>query len=262
MLERFDAETVVRVLAEEPVTGTFLVPTHLRRIFALQDPPPPRAARRILHAGEPCPDELKRRALEWLPDTLWEFYGSTEGQFTAISPEEWLEHPGSVGRARRGRRLEIAEPDGEGVGTVYVSAPAFAKWEYWRDPERTHQGWRSDMFTAGDLGRLSDDYLYLTSRREDLIISGGVNVYPAEIERVLLEHPEVREAAVFGVPDPAWGQRVCAAVVADATREQLERWLHERLHGAHRPKHVIMVETLPRTPTGKIDGTRLPELAG
>src|SRR5437588_728671 len=120
MLERFDAETVVRVLAEEPVTGTFLVPTHLRRIFALGDPPSARAARRILHAGERCPEPLKRRALAWLPDALWEFYGSTEGQFTAISPREWLEHPGSVGRARRRRRLEIAEPDADGVGTAGV----------------------------------------------------------------------------------------------------------------------------------------------
>src|SRR5206468_2942299 len=98
LLERFDADTVVRLLAEEPVTGTFLVPTHLRRIFAHGDPPPPRAAQRILHAGEFCPEPLKRRALEWLPHSLWEFYGSTEGQFTAISPDDWHGHPGSVGK--------------------------------------------------------------------------------------------------------------------------------------------------------------------
>jgi acyl-CoA synthetase (AMP-forming)/AMP-acid ligase II len=262
LLERYDAETVVRVLTEERVTGTFLVPTHLHRIFALGDPPAARAARRILHAGERCPEPLKHRALAWLPDALWEFYGSTEGQFTAISPREWLERPGSVGRARRGRRLEIADPDDEGVGTVYVSAPGFARWEYWNDPERTRQAWRGDLFTVDDLGRLDDDgYLFLAARREDLIISGGVNVYPAEIERVLLEHPRVHEAAVFGLPDPRWGQRVCAAVVAEEQKEQLERWLTGRLDGAHRPKDVIVVESLPRTPTGKVDGTRLQELA-
>src|SRR5437764_6314168 len=121
LLERFDAETVVRLLTEEPVTGTFLVPTHLRRIFALGDPPPARAARRILHAGEPCPEPLKRRALAWLAGSLWEFYGSTEGQFTAISPEEWFEHPGSVGRARTGRRLEVIGASGDEIGTVFVS---------------------------------------------------------------------------------------------------------------------------------------------
>src|SRR5207302_1535334 len=153
--------------------------THLRRIFAMGDPPAPRAARRILHAGERCPEPLKRRALEWLPDALWEFYGSTEGQFTAIAPAEWVEHPGSVGRARAGRRLVIDRPDGDGVGTVYVSAPAFARWEYWRDPERTRLAWRDDLFTVGDLGALDDEgYLSLMARREDLVISGGVNVYP------------------------------------------------------------------------------------
>jgi len=261
LLDRFDAATVVRLLAQEPVAGTFLVPTHLRRIFALGDPPPARAATRILHAGEPCPEPLKRRALEWLPSTLWEFYGSTEGQFTAIGPDEWLEHPGSVGRARRGRRLEIADPDEEGVGTVYVTAPAFARWEYWRDREQTALAWRDDMFTVGDLGRIDGDgYLHLVARREDLIISGGVNVYPAQVERVLADHPAVHEAAVFAVSDESWGQRVCAAVVGDADAAELLAWLHERLDGASRPKEVVVVDSLPRTTTGKVDRGRLRSL--
>jgi acyl-CoA synthetase (AMP-forming)/AMP-acid ligase II len=258
LLDRFDAETAVRLIADEPITGTFLVPTHLRRIFELGDPPPARHATRILHAGEACPEPLKRRALEWLPDVLWEFYGSTEGQFTAISPREWLEHPGSVGRARSGRRLEIVDPGPDGVGTVFVSAPDFARWEYWRDPERTREAWRGDRFTVGDLGRLDDDgYLFLTARREDLIISGGVNVYPAEIELVMLEHPNVHEAAVFGVADERWGQRVCAAVVADRDPGSISEWLRERLDGPHRPKEIVLTSSLPRTSTGKIDRERL-----
>jgi acyl-CoA synthetase (AMP-forming)/AMP-acid ligase II len=262
LLDRFDAATVLRLFADEPVTGTFLVPTHLRRILALGDPPVPRAAQRILHAGEPCPDALKRRALEWLPNTLWEFYGSTEGQFTAISPGEWLERPGSVGRARRGRRLEVRAPDGDGVGTVFVSAPDFARWEYWGDPERTAGAWREDLFTVGDLGRLdADGYLTLQSRREDLIISGGVNVYPAEVERVLLEHPGVHEAAAFGVPDDDWGQRVCAAVAGpELSVPDVHAWLQARLDGAHRPKTIVTLATLPRTGSGKVDRERLRRL--
>jgi acyl-CoA synthetase (AMP-forming)/AMP-acid ligase II len=258
LLDRFDAVTVIGLLADEDVSGVFLVPTHLRRIFALGDPPRARAARRVLHAGEPCPEPLKRRALEWVPEALWEFYGSTEGQFTAISPQEWLERPGSVGRARRGRRLEIVDPGPDGVGTVHVSAPDFARWEYWNDPERTAAAWRGDLFTVGDLGRLdADGYLHLSARREDLVISGAVNVYPAQVELVLLEHPAVHEAAVFGAPDPDWGQRVCAAVVADTDARDILAWLHDRLDGAHRPKDLLVVDSLPRTATGKVDRDRL-----
>src|ERR687887_2294379 len=261
LLERFDAETVVRTLASEPVTGAFFVPTHLRRIQALGEVAPSRAAKRVLHAGEPCPEPVKRWAMRWLPDALWEFYGSTEGQFTAISPAEWIDRPGSVGRARRGRRLEILDPDEDGVGKVFVSAPSFARWEYWRDPERTAPAWRGDSFTVGDLGRLDPDgYLYLVARREDLVISGGVNVYPAEVERVLLEHPGVHEAAVFGIPDPEWGQRVCAAVTGVATEREVEAWARAHLEGPRRPKSLIIVDALPRTASGKVRRDELKEL--
>jgi acyl-CoA synthetase (AMP-forming)/AMP-acid ligase II len=256
LLERFDPSIVARLMAEQPVTAAFLVPTHLRRILAGDVPPRPRAIRRLLHAGEPCPEGLKRQAMNWLgPGAVWEFYGSTEGQFTLISPEEWLAHPGSVGRARRGRRLEIVHPDPYGVGKIYVSAPPFAGWEYWRDPDRTRSSWLGDAFTVGDLGRIDEDgYLYLVSRREDLIISGGVNVYPAEIERVLLQHPSVQEAAVFGVEDDEWGQRVCAAFVAPgATVEELHEWSHSRLSPPQRPKSLFIVGQLPRTTSGKLD---------
>ena len=255
--ERFDAATVVRLLAEEPLTGTFLVPTHLRRILALGDDlPRPRAVTRVLHAGEPCPEHIKRQAMAWLPEgTLWEFYGSTEGQFTAISPGEWLARPGSVGRARGGRTLTVRDPGPDGVGTVHVTAPPFARWEYWNDPEATAAAWDGDAFTAGDLGRLDGDgYLFLMARRDDLIISGGVNVYPAEVERALLAHPAVEEAVVFGVPDPEWGERVTAVVAAPGvTARDLQEWVRERLEPARRPRAIAVLEALPRTPTGKLD---------
>ncbi len=256
LAERFDPVAVTRLLAERDVSVTFLVPTHLRRLLADGEPPRPRALRRALHAGEPCPPDLKRRAMEWLaPGSLWEFYGATEGQFTAISPEEWLQRPGSVGRARPGRHLTIANPDAGGVGEVFVSAPEFARWEYWRDPGRTASAWNGDSFTAGDLGSVDDaGYLTLASRREDLIISGGVNVYPAVVERILLEHEAVTEAAVFGVPDDRWGQRVCAAVVADErAREDIGAWTRTRLLSAQRPKDLLVLDELPTLPTGKLD---------
>lgn len=263
VFERFDAREVARVMGEMGVTGAFLVPTHLRRLIeaGLRCP----AMRRALHAGEPCPPALKREALDVFPEgSLWEFYGSTEGQFTVCSSAEWLERPGTVGRTRGGRRLEIDDPADDGVGTVYVSAPSFARWEYWGDPGKTRRAWRGEMFTVGDLGRLDGEgYLFLAGRREDLIITGGVNVYPAEVERVLAEHPQVGEAAVFGVADPAWGQRVCAAVVAaGVSAAQLHEWLRDRLPGSHRPKEVHFLERLPRTTTGKVRRADLASLSG
>ena len=119
-----------------------------------------------------------------------------------------------MGRARPGRRLEVDED-----GVVWCHAPGFARFEYWRDPEATERAWRGDAFTVGDIGRLDDDgFLFLDGRRDDLIISGGVNVYPAEVESVLAEAPGVIEVAVFGVRDEEWGERVCAAVVGAARR--------------------------------------------
>jgi acyl-CoA synthetase (AMP-forming)/AMP-acid ligase II len=205
-------------------------------------------AKRVLHAGEPCPEQLKRQALDVFPSgSLWEFYGSTEGQFTLCSPDEWLERPGTVGRARRGRELSIDDE------AIYVRPPSFARWEYWRDPDKTRAAWNGDAFTVGDMGRLDEDgYLFIEGRREDLIISGGVNVYPAEVERVLESHPDVVEAAVFGLQDDDFGQRVCAAIVGSADPDELRAWARERLPGSHTPKSIVVVDALPRTATGKV----------
>jgi long-chain acyl-CoA synthetase len=253
VFERFDAADVAGAFAEERVNGAFLVPTHLRRLQALPGFTAP-SARRILHAGEPCPDVVKRRAIETFgSDNLFEFYGSTEGQFTFCSSPEWLERPGTVGRARTGRTVRIDEPDDDGVGTIWAHAPSFARFEYWNDPEKTHEAWRGDEFSVGDLGRLDGDgYLFIEGRREDLIISGGVNVYPAEVERVLIEHPDVVEVAVFGVPDDEWGQRVCAAVTGSADADAIKHFARERLAASHAPKDVYVVAALPRTETGKV----------
>ena len=189
---------------------------------------------------------------------LWEFYGSTEGQFTVCSPEEWLERPGTVGRARPGRRLEV-----DGDGTVWCHAPGFARFEYWHDATSTARAWRADAFTVGDMGRLDEDgYLYLDGRRDDLIISGGVNVYPVEVESVLAEVPGVRDVAVFALADPEWGERVCAAVVGDVDEDTLRRHVALRLAPYKRPKSYFLVGELPHTPTGKLRRRDLPGALG
>jgi long-chain acyl-CoA synthetase len=253
LLGRFEAAAfaaAAAVAAERPTTA-FVVPAHLQRLLGAAGPElPPLASFRLLaHAGAPCPDPLKRAALAAFPEgTVWEFYGSTEGQFTACPPADWLERPGTVGRARPGRRLST-DPD----GAVWCEVPDFARFTYWRDPDKTAAAWRGEAFTVGDVGRLDPDgYLWLEGRREDLLISGGVNIYPLEVERALAACPGVEEIAVFGVPDERWGTRVCAAVVGPIEADALHAFARDRLAPAKRPKEVVKLPALPRTDRGKV----------
>jgi long-chain acyl-CoA synthetase len=270
ILDHFDAVTAAAALegAAGPVpTTTFLAPSALTRLLSLPDSGPGRFAslRLLVHAGSPCPPALKRAALEVVPDgALWEFYGSTEGQFTVCPPGQWLDRPGTVGRARAGRSLTVDDD-----GTVWCRPPAFGHFSYWGDEAKTAAAWRDGAFTVGDLGRLDDDgYLYLDGRRDDLVITGGVNVYPAEVESVLADVPGVEEVAVFGLPDPEWGQRVCAAVVSDGTVADpavlaaVTAHAAANLAGYKRPKQVAVVAALPRTATGKVKRLALPDASG
>jgi long-chain acyl-CoA synthetase len=257
----FSPELVTAAIAEHRPTTMFCVPTHLQRLFAHWDAlsdsgggaPDLSSFRLVAHAGAPCPEAVKHRLIDLFPDgSTWEFYGSTEGQFTACRSEEWLERPGTVGRARPGRVLST-DPDGQ----IWCAVPEFARFSYFGDPEKTAAAWRDTAdgpaFTVGDLGRLDDDgYLFLDGRREDLVISGGVNVYPLEVEQTLLEHPGVDDVAVYGVPDEEWGQRVCAAYVGPATPAELDAFVRERLAPPKRPKSWHPVPELPRTLTGKV----------
>ncbi|QIG42658.1 acyl--CoA ligase [Nocardioides anomalus] len=254
----FDPALVTAAIEAERPTSMFCVPTHLQRLFAHWDEvgvPDLSSFRLVAHAGAPCPDAVKRRLVELFPaGSTWEFYGSTEGQFTACRSEEWLERPGTVGRARPGRTLSV-DPD----GTIWCTVPRFARFSYFGDPDKTAATWRGDAFTVGDLGRLDEDgYLHLDGRREDLVISGGVNVYPLEVEQVLQGHPGVDDVAVYGVPDEQWGQRVCAAYVGTASAAELDAFVRERLAPPKRPKTWHRLEELPRTLTGKVLRSDLP----
>ena len=254
MLSRFTPGAFATAVADHAPTSAFMVPAHLQRLFTAGRLPDLGSFRLLAHAGAPCPEPLKRAALDAFPaGSVWEFYGSTEGQFTACPPEDWQARPGTVGRARPGRRLSIDAPGSDGVGTIWCEVPPHARFEYWRDPARTATAWRGDSFSVGDLGRLADDgFLWLDGRRDDLLISGGVNVYPVEVEQALATCPGVVEVAVFGVPDERWGQRVCAAVVGDATPDQVLAHARQRLAPYKRPKDVVIVADLPRTSTGKV----------
>ncbi|HEY4019763.1 MAG TPA: AMP-binding protein, partial [Pseudonocardiaceae bacterium] len=262
---RFDAESFLAAVAEHRVTSSHLVPTHFHRLLEL--PEQARAAANlgsleiVVVAGAPFPPKLKARALAWLGPIVWEYLGSTEGIVCAISPAEALAHPGSVGRPAD---VKILGKDGEPVapgdeGLIYFPAgnPPFV---YHHDPGKTAAAVRADGYaTAGDIGRIgSEGYLYLLDRRVDLIVTGGVNVYPAEIEQHLIEHVSVEDVAVVGMPDPEWGQQVVAVVrLADgkpgdeATSSELDAHCRGALTGAKCPRRYEFVDTLPRTDTGK-----------
>jgi long-chain acyl-CoA synthetase len=254
LLNGFSADRWAQAIRAHGPTSAFCAPAHLQRLFAAGDMPDLSSFRLLAHAGAPCPAPLKRRAIDAFPEgSVWEFYGSTEGQFTACSPAEWLERPGTVGQARPHRRLHVDDD-----ATIWCEVPPYARFEYWASPERTAAAWRGDSFSVGDLGRLDDDgYLHLEGRRDDLIITGGVNVYPLEVERALLDHPGVADAAVFGVPDERWGDRVVAAVVSALPDEELTAWMADRLAPYKRPKQLLRVEAIPTTTTGKVRRSRL-----
>ena len=254
----FDPAVLTATIERDRPTTMFCVPTHLRRLFAHWDEagwPDLGCFRLLAHAGAACPPDLKRRLIEaFPPGSTWEFYGSTEGQFTACRSEEWLAHEGTVGRARPGRSLEV---DGDGI--IWCRVPEHARFSYFGDEAKTAAAWRGDRFTVGDLGHLDgDDYLYLDGRREDLIICGGVNVYPVEVENALREHPGVTDVAVYAEPDDEWGQRVCAAVVGDVDERELAAYARGRLSPAKRPKQWRFVDELPHTAPGKVRRSELP----
>jgi len=265
---RFDPEDTLRMIEEHRVTTAYMVPTQFVRLLRLPESVRSRydvsSLAVVAHSAAPCPLEVKKQMFDWWGPVIWETYGGMEGAATIAKPHRWLEKPGTVGRAVAGMAIRILDDDGNElpageIGNVYLES-ATSTFEYRGDPETTRSAFRGRSFTIGDIGYLDDDgYLFICDRAKDMIISGGVNIYPAEIEGVLSAHPDVADAAVIGVPDPEWGEQVKALVVpADPSRETdsldtaLIAWCRERLAGYKCPRSVEFRDTLPRTETGKL----------
>jgi long-chain acyl-CoA synthetase len=265
LMEHFDAEGSLRLIADEAVTWSHMVPINFIRILALPDETRAQhdtsSIKRIMHAAAPCPVDVKRRVMEvFPPDTVWEYYGMTEGLATIISPSEWLAKPGSVGRTAPNLELSILGEDGTSlppgeVGVIYVSPMGGVKFSYAGAPEKTAEAWRGDRYTVGDMGYLdSDGYLFLTDRKQDMIISGGANIYPAEVEATLFRHPAVGDCSVVGIPDDEWGEAVLAVVEprAPASADELIAFCRDNLAHYKCPRSIKFVAELPRDPNGKV----------
>ena len=261
VLPRFDPAAFVVAVHDLRPTTMFCVPAHLQRLLAHLDDTgttlDASSFRLVAHAGAPCPEPVRRRTHDLFGlDVVWEFYGSTEGQWTACPAPLWHEHPGTLGPARPHRTV-TTDDDAQ----LWCAVPPWARFTYWRDEEKTADAWRDTpagpAFTVGDLGAVEDGLVRLDSRRTDLVITGGVNVYPAEVEAALEDAPGLEEVAVFGRDDERWGRRVCAAFVGDVEVDVLEALARERLAPPKRPKEYERVAALPRTATGKVRRTEL-----
>ena len=268
VMEKFDPEGMLDCIQRNGVTHGQLVPVMFVRMLKLpasvRDRYDVSSLQRVVHAAAPCPVDIKRQMIDWWGPIVDEYYSSSEGAgITFISADDWLKHPGTVGKALLGIP-HIVGDDGEEVptgqpGTVYFEMPI--TFEYVKDAEKTaasreKHGW----VTVGDVGYLDDEgYLFLTDRKHHMIISGGVNIYPQEAENMLVTHPKVLDAAVFGIPDDEMGQSVKGVVQtvdpADATDEfadELLGWVRERLAHYKCPRSISFEPALPRTDTGKL----------
>ena len=269
IMERFDAEQYLSLIGQYQVTHSQLVPTMFSRMLKL-----PEAVREqydlstleiAIHAAAPCPVLVKQQMIEWWGPIIHEYYGATEGLgFAACNSEEWLSHPGTVGKVVLGE-LSVLDDDMQPLplgepGTLWFKSAT--EFQYHRDEEKTREATSSDgsMTTVGDVGYVdADGFLYLTDRKTFMIISGGVNIYPQETEDLLISHPKVADAAVFGVPNQDLGEEVKAVVqpiagVAgdDSLTEELLQYLSERVSRQKLPRSIDYRGELPRLPTGKL----------
>jgi long-chain acyl-CoA synthetase len=275
LMDGWDAAEMLQLIERYRVTQTHVVPTMFHRLLSLPDDT--RASHDvssmnfILHGAAPCPVDVKKRAIDWFGPVIFEYYAATEGGGTFVTSQEWLAKPGTVGKPVSDDAVRIYREDGSiaekgEIGTVYMKATI--PFRYHNDEEKTRNSYRGDYFTVGDHGYLDEDgYLFLTGRIAELIISGGVNIYPAEVDAALLLHPAVADAGTIGVPDEEWGERVLAVVElrdgwtgSAELGEELIAWCRDRLAHYKCPRAVEFVDELPRHDNGKLYRQKLRQL--
>ncbi len=269
LMDKWTPEGTLERIERYRVTTSHMVPTMFHRLLQLPDDVRARydvlSLRHMIHSAAPCPIPTKHRMLEWWGPVIWEYYAATEGGGTTASPQSWLSKPGTVGNAWPGSEVVILDDEGNQlpsgtIGTVWMKM-GDRTFEYHGDPEKTKKSWNDrGFFTVGDAGELDDDgFLFLRDRKIDMIISGGVNIYPAETESVLLQHPKVNDAAVYGIPDADLGEAIHATVqLVEGVDEgadigaELIAYCSEQLAKYKVPRSIDVRQDFPRTETGKL----------
>jgi long-chain acyl-CoA synthetase len=273
LMDSWDPEKTLSLIQRHHISHCFLVPTMFTRM--LQLPPELRAQydlsslKFVIHGAAPCAIATKQQMLDWFGPIIWELFAGTEGAGTVVSPAEWLAHPGTVGKPGQDQ-IKIYDPNGAErgpgqVGTVYLKNPSGSAFEYFGDREKTLSVHRGDYFTAGDIGYLDEaGYLFLTGRSAELIIAGGVNIYPQEIDDVLAQHPAVLDVACVGVPNEEWGEEVKAVIALVSTcpaslelEHELLAFAQQRLSRQKWPRSIDFVAALPRSEAGKVQRSAL-----
>jgi len=278
IMEKFSPEEFLRLIDNYKVTTSHMVPTQFHRILQLPDEIKNAydcsSTRAMVHAAAPCPVHTKQAMIDWWGNSIWEYYAATEGGGTVVASEEWSKYPGTVGKAWYGAEIRIIRDDGTDAeldeqGTVFMKLGEATKFEYKGDKEKTQKDrFEADgniYFTVGDIGYLNaDGYLFLCDRKIDMIISGGANIYPAEIESVFLKHPKIRDVAVFGIPNEEWGEEVKAVVqlndpslAGDELVKELMEFAIENLAKMKLPRSIDFLEDMPRDENGKLYKRRL-----
>jgi acyl-CoA synthetase (AMP-forming)/AMP-acid ligase II len=267
VMEKFDPESYLALVEKHHITHSQLVPTMFVRMLKLPDDVRAKydlsSLKVAIHAAAPCPVDVKHAMITWWGPVIFEYYSATEGAgFTAISPQEWLARPGSVGKSILGE-IRVLDDDGNRLGPNEVGRIFFhggGSFSYHNDPEKTASVMSEHGATFGDIGRVDEEgYLFLTDRAAFMIISGGVNVYPQEAENTLISHPEVADVAVFGIPDEVMGEAVHAVVqprdmgrAGPDLEAELIAYVRERLSHVKCPKRIDFRAELPRHDTGKL----------
>jgi len=275
MQHKYNSAQVLDLIDRHHATNIHLVPTQMKRLIDLPEDVKAgfdgSSLSIILHGAAPCPPAVKQQMIDWWGPKITEYYGSTEGSIvTMINSQEWMDKGGSVGTARPNIEIFIVDDDGEPCapnesGTIYSRNSSGSGFHYHKAPEKTAAvHLQPGVATSGDVGYLDDDgYLWLSDRKIDMIISGGVNIYPAEIEGVIGGHADVADVTVIGVPNEEYGEEVKAIVVAnpgvdpDDLHDMLRTFCREQLAGYKVPRSIDFMDALPRTGTGKVQKRKL-----